>query len=155
MCRTVLDVDARTGSYEPTTCALATEPSLRIITQRPPGSAPCIQGVAEWLPLRDKCIEGSLASLTIHHWSDASAGLHELCRVTRERIVLFTLDPEVDTNLWLASDYLPEVLELDRPRFPTLEELEGILGNLRVQSVPIPQDCRDGFIRANWKHPAT
>lgn len=75
--------------------------------------------------------------------------------MTRKRIVLFTLDPEVDTNLWLASDYLPEVLELDRPRFPTLEELEGILGYLKVQSVPIPQDCRDGFIGANWKHPAT
>lgn len=105
------------------------EPSLRIITQRPPGSAPCIQGVAERLPLRDKCFEGSLARFTIHHWSDASAGLHELCRVTRERIVLFTLDPEFDTNLWLASDYLPEVLELDRPRFPTLEKLEGILGS--------------------------
>jgi SAM-dependent methyltransferase len=153
MCDTVLNVGAGTGSYEPTTCRLAVEPSMRMIAQRLPGSAPCVQGVAERLPLEDRSFDGSLASLTIHHWSDIPAGLSEMRRVTRKRIVLFTWDPEFRADFWLTRDYLPEILELDRPRFPRIKELERILGKVEVQPVPIPHDCQDGFTGAYWRRP--
>lgn len=154
MCDTVLNVGAGTGCYEPTTCRLAVEPSLRMIAQRPLGSAPCVLGVAEKLPLADKSFDGSLASLTLHHWSDISAGLREMRRVTRERIVLFTWDPEFRADFWLTRDYLPEILERDRPRFPTMGQLERMLGKVEVQPVPIPHDCQDGFTGAYWRRPA-
>ena len=56
--RTVLNLGAGTGSYEPTDrCVLAVEPSLEMIMQRPPGSAPCLQGTAESLGFADDVIE--------------------------------------------------------------------------------------------------
>jgi hypothetical protein len=100
MCETVLNLGTGTGCYEPTTCTQAVEPSLKMIAQRPLGSAP--KGMAERLPLANQSFDGSLASFTIHHWSDVSAGLCEMCRVTRKRIVLFTWDPELDSNFWLT-----------------------------------------------------
>jgi SAM-dependent methyltransferase len=151
MCETVLNVGAGTGCYEPATCRLAVEPSFKMIVQRPLGSAPCIQGVAERLPLANQSFDGSLASLTIHHWSDVAAGLREMCRVTRKRIVLFTWNPELDSRFWLTRDYLPEIFDL--PHSPTMAELKRILGNVEVQPVPIPEDCHDGFMGAFWKRP--
>ncbi|MGB8353918.1 MAG: methyltransferase domain-containing protein [Chthoniobacteraceae bacterium] len=152
-CATVLNVGAGTGSYEPATCTLAVEPSERMIAQRPAGTARCIRAVAEHLPLGDKSFDGSLASLTIHHWTNVRAGLAEMRRVTRKRIVLFTWDPEFEADFWLVRDYFPAILELDRPRFPTLRQLEEMLGRIEVDVVPIPADCQDGFIGAFWKRP--
>ena len=152
-CQTVLNVGAGTGSYEPATCTLAAEPSLKMIAQRPKRSAPCVQAAAERLPVADKAFDGSLASLTIHHWSDVSAGLGEMRRVTRKRIVVFTWDPEYESDFWLTRDYLPEILELDRRRFQTITQLERILGKINVQPVLIPEACEDGFIGAYWKRP--
>jgi SAM-dependent methyltransferase len=152
-CATVLNVGGGAGSYEPPTCILAVEPSQRMIEQRPPGLARCIRAAAEHLPLEDKSFDGALASLTIHHWKDVRAGLAEMCRVTRKRIVLFTWDPEFEADYWLTRDYFPAILELDRPRFPTLRGLEAMLHRIDVQTVPISADCQDGFIGAFWKRP--
>jgi SAM-dependent methyltransferase len=152
-CASILNVGAGAGSYEPTTCTLAVEPSRLMINQRPAGIARCIQASAEHLPLEDKSFDGSLASLTIQHWNDVEAGLHEMSRVTRKRIVLFTWDPEFESNFWLTRDYLPAILELDRPRFPTMRQLESMLPRIEVEAVPIPANCQDGFLGAYWKRP--
>lgn len=40
--------------------------------------------------------------------------LAEVVRVARRRVVLLTIDPEVEVNLWLFQDYLPAVLDQDR-----------------------------------------
>jgi SAM-dependent methyltransferase len=152
-CATIVNVGAGAGSYEPPTCPLAVEPSPTMIEQRPTGIARCVRAVAEHLPLEDKSFDGSLASLTIHHWKDVPAGLAEMRRVTRKRIVLFTWDPEFEANYWLTRDYFPAILELDRPRFPTLRALEAMLARIDVQTVPISADCQDGFIGAFWKRP--
>src|ERR1700744_2692769 len=60
-CGTVVNIGAGTGSYEPSTCTLAVEPSQQMIDQRPAGRARCIKAFAEQLPLEDKSFEGSLA----------------------------------------------------------------------------------------------
>lgn len=153
-CATVLNVGAGTGSYEPAACALAVEPSQRMIEQRAEGRARCIQASAERLPLEDKSFDGALASLTIHHWTDVAAGLAEMRRVARKRVVLFTWDPEFRADFWLTRDYFPAIAKLDRPRFPTLPQLRGWLGRVEVQAVPIPADCEDAFLGAFWKRPA-
>ncbi len=153
-CTTVLNVGAGTGSYEPAACTLAVEPSRRMIEQRAVGRARCIQASAEKLPLEDKSFDGALACLTIHHWTDVAAGLAEMRRVARKRVVLFTWDPEFRLNFWLTRDYFPAIAKLDRPRFPTLPQLQSWLGRAEVQAVPIPADCEDAFIGAFWKRPA-
>jgi SAM-dependent methyltransferase len=150
--RNVLNVGAGAGSYEPSgLAAVAVEPAATMIAQRPRGSAPCVRARAEALPFGDQTFDAGLAVLTLHHWSDWQAGLGELARVVCRKVVLFTWDPDSE-GFWLR-DYLPEMLAKDRRRFPKLDDLRTVLGDVRVQRVPIPHDCTDGFLGAYWRRP--
>jgi SAM-dependent methyltransferase len=151
--RSAVNVGAGTGSYEPRVLSLVgVEPAVSMIAQRPAGAAPCVRGHAETLPFGDRAFDAGLAVLTIHHWSDWRMGLRELARVARQRIVLLTWDPNSD-GFWLVTDYLPAMLVADRRRFPDLDGLRDVLGDLSVQRVPIPHDCTDGFLGAYWRRP--
>ena len=123
-----------------------------MLAQRPPTSAPAAQAFAERLPFDDNTFDAAMAILTVHHWSDQRAGLAELSRVARERIVLLTWDPSSE-GFWLVQDYFPEFLEADRKRLPSLEQLLSFMVDGRVITVPIPQDCSDGFLGAYWRRP--
>jgi SAM-dependent methyltransferase len=152
--RTLVNVGAGAGAYEPIDRrVVAVEPSRAMINQRPVGAALCIQAIAEHLPLRDRAVDASLAVLTLHHWTDQAAGLAELRRVARRRVVVLTWDPASRGAFWLTSDYFPEMVALDIPRFQPLAELARSLGPLRTIPVPIPHDCRDGFLGAYWRRP--
>src|SRR6476659_479773 len=53
--RTVLNVGAGTGSYEPTDRdVLAVEPSAVMRSQRPASAAPCVAATADSLPFADQ-----------------------------------------------------------------------------------------------------
>jgi len=150
----VINVGAGTGSYEPSARGtVAVEPAVVMIAQRPPAAAPCVRAFAEQLPFRDRTFDAGLAVLTIHHWSDWRAGLRELVRVTRRRVVISTWDPESD-GFWLLREYMPAMIERDRQRFPGLGALREELGDIQVQPLPIPHDCTDGFLGAYWRRPA-
>ncbi len=150
--QTVLNVGAGTGSYEPTDRTVtALEPSTEMIQQRPEGAAEVVQGVAEKLPFADDTFDAAMAVLTVHHWTDFEAGLREMRRVARQRLVVLTFDP-VGPYFWLA-DYLPEIIELDQPIMPPISAFERILGEMQVSPVPIPHDCSDGFLGAYWRRP--
>lgn len=150
---TVVNVGAGTGSYEPAQTVAAVEPSMVMIAQRPPGCAPCIQGVAEALPLRDKCVDAAMALLTVHHWNDVAAGIAELRRVTRHRIVVLTWDQSVIQNFWLLREYLPDAARINHELHIPITRLAELLGGAHVQTVPIPHDCTDGFGAAYWRRP--
>jgi len=122
-----------------------------MIQQRLESAAPAIRACAEALPFADGEFGASLAVLTIHHWSDWRAGLREMVRVSRRRVVLFTWDPASE-NSWL-NDYFSHLVDSDRLRFPTIAALGGILGNIDVIPVRIPHDCTDGFMGAYWRRP--
>lgn len=152
--RTVLNVGAGAGSYEPVDRhVIALEPSATMISQRPVGTAPCVRALGEALPFSNASFDAVLGVLTVHHWARLEIGLRELCRVARERVVLLTWDPECDEQFWLTRDYLPEVLAYDRARFPKLTMLEHFLGELTVTRLLVPADCADGFRGAYWKRP--
>ena len=149
--RRVLNVGAGTGNYEPSGRAvLAVEPSARMIQRRPPGSAPAIQASAAALPFADAIFDAALAILTVHHWHDPLAGLKEVRRVTRGRIVILTFDPAA--RPWL-TDYLPGLAALDEAQMPLLEVYRTALGPIRVEPLLIPFDCVDGFLYAYWRRP--
>jgi SAM-dependent methyltransferase len=152
--RTVLNVGAGTGSYEPPDRDVtAVEPSAVMRAQRPAGAAPCVAAAAERLPFGDQSFDAAMAFATIHHWPDPIAGLRELRRVAR-RVVVFTHDTSEAGWLgrfWLTRDYLPEVADLLVGR-PPLTELARVLG-ARVEPVLIPWDCTDGFFEAYWRRP--
>jgi SAM-dependent methyltransferase len=154
LCRTVLNVGAGAGSYEPQSrFVVAVEPSQEMIRQRPPMAAQSIRAVADRLPFADRSFDASLAILTIHHWSRRDHGLAEMRRVSRDRVVIVTWDP-AHPGFWLLQDYLPEILDIDRPHFPSLSDIENAIGPIEVHTLPIPADCSDGFLGAYWRRPA-
>ena len=74
--RTVLNVGAGTGSYEPTDRDVtAVEPSALMRAQRPASAAPCVAASAEHLPFADQSFDAAMAVSTVHHWTDPIAGL--------------------------------------------------------------------------------
>jgi SAM-dependent methyltransferase len=150
--KTVLNVGAGTGSYEPADRSVtAVEPSREMIRKRSPAAAQAIQASADDLPFGDKSFDAAMAILTIHHWPDKEAGLREMRRVTRGRIVLLTFDPT--HRPWL-TDYLPELAALDEAQAPTMSDYERWLGPVRITPVLVPHDCIDGFLYAYWRRPA-
>jgi SAM-dependent methyltransferase len=150
----VLNVGAGSGSYEPSDLrVVAVDPSEEMIRQRPRSAAPCIKGCAEALPFEDGAFDAAMAVLTVHHWSDRARGLSEMRRVASKRVVVFTWDPASIGAFWLVDEYLPEVVALDVPRFPSMPELQAILPGARVERVPISRGCMDGFFGAFWGRP--
>jgi SAM-dependent methyltransferase len=152
--RTVLNVGAGSGSYEPEgRYVLAVEPSAGMRAQRPPHLAPAIIASAEALPLDNDSFDAAMAISTLHHWRDPAAGLRELRRVARGPVVVLTVDVDVLAGYWMMSDYLPEALADDRERFPMIDAVADILGDARVEPIPIPADCEDGFLEAHYARP--
>ncbi|GHJ43581.1 methyltransferase type 11 [Catellatospora sp. TT07R-123] len=150
--RSVVNVGAGTGSYEPADRTVtAVEPSPVMIAQRPPGSAPVVQAVAEHLPFADGSFDAALAILTVHHWTDPARGLAELRRVSRRQVVL-TWDHAVMSRFWLVTDYLPEIAEAEQD-LPDCGFIGRELGRVRVAELPVPHDCTDGFLAAYWNRP--
>jgi SAM-dependent methyltransferase len=152
--KSVLNVGAGAGSYEPNDReVIALEPSPVMIAQRPPDAAPAIQGVVESIPLADKSVDATMGVFTMQHWQDIDQGLAEVLRVSRDRVVLLTLDLDTTSEMWLIRDYLPEIVEHDRKTFPSIEHLEAVLPGVRVDTIPVPADCTDGFCVALWSRP--
>jgi SAM-dependent methyltransferase len=149
----VLNVGAGTGSYEPRDrWVLAVEPSETMRSQRPADAAPAIAARAEALPFDDRAVDAAMACVTIHHWEPPAAGLAELRRVARGPVVVFTF--ELDCLPEWQLEFLREGIERERPRFPAIEEIVCALGgNARVERIPTPGDCADGFFEAFWRRP--
>jgi SAM-dependent methyltransferase len=152
--RSVLNVGAGTGSYEPEGIwTVAVEPSAVMIDQRAPDAAPVVQARAEQLPFADAAFDVAMAILTVHHWDDAAVGVAEMRRVSRRQVVM-TWDPrQVSEHFWFDREYLPEAStrEMD---VPTAGPIAQMLGpSTTIMTVPIPADCTDGFYAAYWARP--
>jgi SAM-dependent methyltransferase len=150
--RRVLNVGAGAGAYEPNDLeVIAVEPSAVMRAQRPLGAAPVIDASAEALPFADTSFDAAMAVLSDHHWNDHARGLAEMRRVARRR-VLFSWDPDTALDSWIVRDYFPGLAApSDPPR--VLGAMLEQLGGGRIEAVPIPHDCGDGFFHAYWRRP--
>jgi SAM-dependent methyltransferase len=150
--RTVVNVGAGTGAYEPADLEVtAVEPSEVMIAQRPEGAAPVVRAFAEELPFEDASFDAGMVVLSDHHWRDHERGLSELRRVAR-RVVLFTWEPASALETWVVRDYFPCFVELIPHGYRLATTIER-LGGGREEVVPIPHDCLDGFFHAYWRRP--
>lgn len=152
--RTVLNVGAGAGSYEPLDRHVtAVEPSASMRNLRPEGFPQAIDAVAEELPFADDSFEASMTTFSAHQWADLAMGLKEMRRVTSGPVVILTCDPALLSKFWL-TEYAPEVVATERRRYPSIEALaHGLGGAVTVDSVPIPLDCSDGFNEAYYGRP--
>jgi ubiquinone/menaquinone biosynthesis C-methylase UbiE len=156
--RSVVNVGAGTGSYEPRDREVtAVEPSTVMIEQRPAGTAPVIQASAEALPLGDDSFDAAMATFSDHHWERRPTGLREMRRVARERVVLVNADPALIGDFWLARDYLPGFARIAPEPYREAgyweAELRELLGEVEFAPIPISADCTDGFCGAWWRRP--
>lgn len=152
--RTVLNVGAGSGSYEPEDCyVLAVEPSATMRAQRRPGAGLAIEGFAEALPLDDRSVDAAMAVATVHQWRDPAKGLAELRRVARGAVVISAFDGPALTDWWL-NDYAPELIAAEQARYPGIDAVAAYLGGkVTIETVPIPADCVDGITEAFYARP--
>jgi SAM-dependent methyltransferase len=152
--RTVLNVGAGAGSYEPTDREVtAVEPSETMRAQRPAGLASAVDATAENLPFPDDAFDAAMTTFSVHQWSDLRAGLREMRRVTRGPVIILTCDPTLLRRFWL-TEYAPEVIDTEARRYPSVEALsDGLSGRVTADVVPIPLDCSDGFNEAYYGRP--
>lgn len=149
--RSVLNVGAGAGSYEPTgRPVIAVEPSAAMRAQR---TTPAIAARAEALPFADRTFDAAMATMTVHQWDDVARGLSELRRVTRGPVVVLTFDPSRIEQLWLNA-YVPSLLAGERRRFPAIGQIvTGLRNRCVVSTLPVPIDCADGFVHAFYGRP--
>ncbi|MDR6572023.1 SAM-dependent methyltransferase [Curtobacterium sp. 320] len=135
--RTVLDVGAGAGSYEPTD---------REVT--------AVDATAEDLPFADDTFDAAMTTFSVHEWGDLERGLVELRRVTRGPIVILTCDPDRVEDFWLA-EYAAEVMATEARRYPALARIPAALADDAVTTtrLPIPFTCVDGFSEAYYARP--
>ena len=152
--RTVLNVGAGAGSYEPTDREVtAVEPSASMRAQRPSTLSEAIDATAETLPFEADSFDASMASVTIHQWPDFEAGLHGMRRVTTGPVVILTFDPTPPVTWWI-DDYVPELLAVEAKRMPAIDRVAAAVGDVtEVQTVFVPNDCTDGFGQAFYGRP--
>jgi SAM-dependent methyltransferase len=152
--RSVVNVGAGAGSYEPRDRVVAAvEPSTVMIAQRPSDAAPVVRAVAEALPFARDAFDVALATFTVHHWTDPAAGLRELERVAPRQVILtFDESGEWLDRFWLTRDYLPRSAFADTV-LDGVTQVCDVVSPARIEVVPVPFDCRDGFFCAYWRDP--
>jgi len=73
--RTVLNVGAGAGSYEPADREVTpVEPSESMRAQRPAGLAVAVDATAEDLPFPDAAFDAAMTTFSVHQWSDCGRG---------------------------------------------------------------------------------
>ncbi|AUY52921.1 class I SAM-dependent methyltransferase [Streptomyces sp. CB01881] len=149
--RTVVNVGAGTGSYEPAGAEVTAVDPSRVMLEQHPGRRKVLAG-AEELPFEDGAFDAAMAVMTVHHWPGLHRGLGELRRVSRRQVV-FTWDPGHLPGLWLVEEYLPEIRQLEHARFTPLSTVVEALGAHTVVPFAIPHDFTDGFQIAYWRRP--
>jgi SAM-dependent methyltransferase len=151
--RTVINVGAGAGSYEPTDRVVtAVEPSAQMRAERPAHLARAIDATAEDLPFPDDAFDAAMATVTIHQWRDVDRGLRELRRVSRGPVVILTFDRSALGRLWL-EEYVPELFVAEAQRYPDINRVCAVLGGAHVVEVPVPFDCTDGVTEAYYGRP--
>ena len=149
----LLNIGAGTGSYEPSGMMVAAvEPSEAMVSQRYNSAVPVWQAHAECLPFDDESFSHSMAILSMHHWNNRQKAFAEIKRVTRDRFIAVTWDPDSEP-FWLTRDYFPEIHNIGKNIFPKLSEFKDTFENVQVSVLNIPANCVDGFLAAFWKRP--
>lgn len=110
------------------------------------------KGRVENIELSDNSVDGIIASLTIHHWTDLNKGFSELHRVLKPHgnVVIFTSTPRQMEGYWL-NHYFPTMLKDSIVQMPSLERVKSAMNhsNIEITGVDkynIKPDLQDMFL---------
>ena len=116
-------------------------------------------GTAENTGLPKNHVNGIMASLTIHHWTDLRKGFSELNRVLKPKsnIVIFTSTPKQMKGYWL-NHYFPEMLSDSISQMPSLKRVKTTMRNAGIKILAtdpyfIQPDLQDLFLYCGKHHP--
>ncbi|NNC49347.1 MAG: class I SAM-dependent methyltransferase [Flaviramulus sp.] len=82
-------------------------------------------GVSEKTGLPNDYVDGIMASLTIHHWTDFKKAFTELFRILKKDgdLVIFTSSPEQMKGYWL-NHYFPKMMNASIIQMPSINKIE-------------------------------
>ena len=117
------------------------------------------KGTGENTTLNNESVNGIIAVLTIHHWTDISKGFSEMYRVLKPdgRIVIFTSTPEQMNGYWL-NHYFPQMLGesiVQMPSFQLVNEamLKSCFKNITTEKYFVREDLEDHFLYCGKTRP--
>lgn len=117
-------------------------------------------GKAESMNLADESVEGVLAILTTHHWTNQDKGYSELGRVMKPggRLVIFTATPEQMKTYWL-SHYFPVMLRNSWKQMLPFETIEATLkkagfSTIETEKYFVTNDLQDLFLQSGKCNPS-
>ncbi|MFP4845538.1 class I SAM-dependent methyltransferase [Winogradskyella sp. PE311] len=116
-------------------------------------------GTAEKTGLPQQSIDGIIATLTIHHWTNLSRAFSELEYILKPKgkIVLFTSTPKQMKGYWL-NHYFPKMLEDSIAQMPSLEVVKQAMANAKIiikttKAYSIKPDLQDQFLYCGKQNP--
>lgn len=118
------------------------------------------QGIAEAIPQDDHSIDGIVASLTLHHWSDLDKGFKELNRILNPQgtVTIFTSTSKQMEGYWL-NHYFPKMLAASIQQMPSFEVISAALKNNNFQiqvkePYAIHSELQDQFLYCGKNNPS-
>ncbi len=116
-------------------------------------------GKAEKIPILTESVDGIIASLTLHHWTNLDQGFSELNRVLKPegKIVIFTATPKQMKGYWL-NEYFPKMLLDSIKQMPSYNTIKHNLNKngLVIDSTEkyfIKPDLKDLFLYSGKYNP--
>ena len=117
-------------------------------------------GTAENTGLDENSVDGVVAFLTLHHWTNMQHGFSEVSRILKPdgQFVLFTSTPEQMEGYWL-NHYFPKMLSDSKATMPSLTGIKDAMENAGIQLEKIAPyfvkpDLEDLFLYAGKHNPA-
>ena len=154
-----LDIGCGTGNYtnalqEKGAQFIGIDPSIEMlqIAQSKNQNMQWTIGSAEKTDLPEQSVDGIIASLTIHHWTNLTRAFSELAYILKPigKIVIFTSTPKQMKGYWL-NHYFPKMLEDSMVQMPTLKVVENAMAHagvkiIKTETYNIKPDLEDQFL---------
>jgi len=116
-------------------------------------------GTAENTGLADDSLDGIIASLTIHHWTDLHKAFSELSRILKKdgTLVIFTSTPTQMKGYWLHH-YFPKMMSDSMFQMPSLVHIQSAMRDagftfLGTETYAVHPGLEDKFLYCGKQHP--
>jgi ubiquinone/menaquinone biosynthesis C-methylase UbiE len=133
----VLEIGCGTGHWlqeisgsVATIAGLDPSPAMLAVARTATNQALLIQGEAEHIPWRDRCVDRVFSINAMHHFHDKPAFVREVRRILRPggAVMIAGLDPHSGLDQWWVYDYFPSALPADRARYSSAASIRALLG---------------------------